>query len=233
MSCRKGAMSQANENDKSIAILFSGGRDSSLAACLYSLQGYRVHLLSFISGLGVKGDISNYRYDELKARFPDNIVCRQHLPTFGLVRKISLVDIEKDFATYKKNLILVGEKMAMHAAAIVYCLQHEIREVADGTSGYQTHYPEQMPEAINLFGDLHLEWGTELQTPILKYSNEDEVKYTLMEMGISTKSLEGMSVFAEAFTQPDPATLRQYILEKLPLCRDYIKLMTTGGQTSS
>lgn len=109
-----------------VAVLFSGGRDSSLAACLFALKGYRVHLLSFVSGIGIKSDISDYRYNELHTRFPHHILGRESIPIFGLFRKIAIVNIEEDFAKYKVNLILVGEKMAMHAAAIVYCQQHAI-----------------------------------------------------------------------------------------------------------
>src|SRR6266545_4501134 len=81
---------------KHVAILFSGGRDSSLAACLLAIKGYQVHLLSFISGLGVKGEVSEYRVQELIERFPQNIVGRVRLPTFGIVRKIAILNIEND-----------------------------------------------------------------------------------------------------------------------------------------
>lgn len=37
-----------------VAILFTGGRDSSLVACLESLQDKEVHLITCNSGIGIK-----------------------------------------------------------------------------------------------------------------------------------------------------------------------------------
>ncbi|HZS42600.1 MAG TPA: hypothetical protein VFA52_00010 [Candidatus Paceibacterota bacterium] len=212
-------------SQQEVAVLFSGGRDSSLAACIYALKNYKVHLISFISGIGIKSEISEYRFKELKEMFPEHIMGRVFIPIFGLFRRIAILNIENDFAKYKYNLILVGEKMAMHAAAIVYCLKRNIVLIADGTSGYQEDMPEQMPEAINEFRELHRAYGIEYMTPIRRFHSDDEVKYTLMEIGISTKSLEGISIFAESFSKPSPDILRAYIREKLPLCREFINLM--------
>ena len=213
------------EQSKKVAILFSGGRDSSLAACLLALSGYKIYLLSFYSGLGIKSDISNYRFQELRERFPENIVDRVVLPTFGLVRRIAIVNIENDFARFKVNLILLGEKLAMNTAATVFCLSHNIRVLADGSSGYQQNLAEQLPEALALFRNFHSEYGIEYQTPIASFRSEDEVKYLLMEMGISTKSLEGISIFADSFSQPSPEIVKSYLEEKIPVCREHIKLM--------
>lgn len=218
-------MDTANTSPKEVAILFSGGRDSSLAACIYALKGYKVHLLSFFSGIGIKSEISEYRFEELKTRFPENIVNRVFIPTFGLFRRIAILNIEEDFAKYKYNLILVGDKLAMHAAAIVFCLKNKVPLIADGSSGYQENMPEQMPEAIKEFRDFHNEYSIRYGTPIRHFQNDDEVKHTLMELGITTKSLEGISVFAESFSKPPPEVLITYIEEKLPLCRQFIDMM--------
>ncbi len=218
-------MQTPNITHKEVAILFSGGRDSSLAACIYALKGYKVHLLSFLSGIGIKSEISDYRFEELKILFPNNIDKRIFIPTFGLFRHVAILNIEDDFARYKFNLILVGEKLAMHASAVVYCLKNNITLLADGTSGYQESMPEQMPEAIKEFQEFSSEYGIDYVTPIRGFLSENEVKYTLMEIGISTKSLEGISIFAESFSKPQPDILKAYIKEKLPLCRQFIDLM--------
>ena len=214
------------ESTKEVAVLFSGGRDSTLSACFFALNGYKVHLLSFYSGLGIKSDISNYRFQELKERFPEQIVDRVVLPTFGLVRKIAIVNIESDFARYKSNLILLGEKLAMNAAATVYCLHGTTRVIADGCSGYQQSYAEQFPETLSLLRKFHSDYGIDYQTPIANFTKEEDVKYLLMELGISTKSLEGISIFADSFTQPTAEAVKTYIEDKIPICRDHIDLMT-------
>lgn len=215
--------------NNSVAVLFSGGRDSSLAACLYAMRGWNVKLLSFNSGIGIGSELATHRYEELKARFPERIVERIVVPIFGIFRRIAIVDIERDFAKYKINLVLLGEKLAMHAAATVYCLQKNMKVVADGTSGYQSNLPEQKITAVNLFQSFHKEYGLDYETPILPYESENQVKYTLMEIGVTTKSLEGISVFADSFSDPPQDLVQEYIEEKIPLCRQYIKLMLKGG----
>ncbi len=219
-----------NPDSKHVTVLFSGGRDSSLAACLFALKKYTVHLVSCKGGLGVRGDISEYRLRELKERFPQNIVYGGCLPIFGLVRKIAILNIEHDFARYKVNLVLVGAKLAMHAAATAYCLQQGIHVLADGTSGYQSHFPEQMPSALECLREFEAEYGIQYDNPVLQYKSEDDVKYTLLELGISTKSLEGVSIFSESFSTPTPDILVAYMREKLPLCRDHVHLLTTGDR---
>lgn len=215
--------------EKHVAVLFSGGRDSSLAACLMAMRGYKVHLLSFVSGFGVKSEIAEYRFDELRNRFPNNITGRVIIPIFGLVRKIATLNIEQDFAKYKVNLILVGEKLAMHAASTVYCLQNDVELLVDGTSGYQSDgFPEQMPQALEMFRAFHAEYKIRYECPILDFNDDDSVKYLLMEIGISTKSLEGITMFAETFSKPSPEVLQAYIKDKLPSCRQYVSLLTSG-----
>lgn len=43
-----------NNGKRKVAILFTGGRDSSLVACLESLQDKEVHLITCNSGIGIK-----------------------------------------------------------------------------------------------------------------------------------------------------------------------------------
>lgn len=208
-----------------IAILFSGGRDSSLCVCLLASAGYRVHLLSFDDGIGIGSELSNYRYEELRGRFPDRINPRVRIPIFGLFRKIAIQTIEDDFARYEKNLILLGSKLAMHAAATVYCLQHGISQLADGSNRYQSMYAEQTPEAITELKAFAAKYRIEFLNPIWNYESELAVKYDLMEYGISTKSLEGVTIFGDSFSEPSPDLVRTYIRDKLPICVSHIDRM--------
>lgn len=52
-----------------VAVLFTGGRDSSLVACLESLQDKEVHLITCNSGIGIKSELSEIRVKELVERF--------------------------------------------------------------------------------------------------------------------------------------------------------------------
>jgi 8-oxo-dGTP pyrophosphatase MutT (NUDIX family)/predicted subunit of tRNA(5-methylaminomethyl-2-thiouridylate) methyltransferase len=207
-----------------IVVLFSGGRDSSLTACLLAKEGYAVHLLTAYNGAVVKGDISDYRYQELRAAFPDNIVHREIVPSFSLFRRIAIATIEADFVKYRTNLIPVGDAVASHAEAIVYALKNNIPSVASGFASYENRYPEQTPSVISLLRSFLSEYGLSYLTPVYSYRHVDDVKYALFDFGVSTKSLEGTSLFADSYSVPDTSALLEYVQDKLSACREYIKM---------
>ncbi len=205
-----------------VVVLFSGGRDSSLTACLILDTGAKVHLLTFNDGSFIDLDISQLRVQEIHQIFPDNMVRRVVIPSYGLFRRIALANIESDFATYRKNLIILGSQLASHTEAILYCLRFNIKHIASGFTRYEAFLPEQMPESIELIRSFMIEYGIEYATPVYDFTDADSVKYRLFEMGISTKSLEAFSIFSDTSTEPTPQIVTSYIEAKLPICREYI-----------
>jgi predicted subunit of tRNA(5-methylaminomethyl-2-thiouridylate) methyltransferase len=208
-----------------VAVMFSGGRDSSLAAVIYCTGGFRVKLLRFTTGFGIPSPLPEIREAELRKRFDDAILpTPEPIVVYGLVRRIAIAEIEDDFRQFDgKNLVLLGEKLALHAASIVHCLNNEIEILADGTSGYQTEMPEQRDTAIDFFRELARRYGVRYETPVKAASSSDEVKYALLEAGISTKSLEGISMFADSFSIADDATVGAYLEFKKAHALNYIE----------
>jgi hypothetical protein len=211
-------------------VMFSGGRDSSLAAVTYCTRGYRVQLLRFITGLGIPSPLPKIRESELRGRFGDQL-----LPTpgpiriYGLVRRIAIAEIEDDFKRFGgKNLVLLGEKLALQAASIVHCLSNAIDVLADGTSGYEADMPEQRDIAIDFFSELSQRYGIRYETPVRAATSSDEVKYALLEAGISTKSLEAISMFADSFSTADDDTIRAYLELKKAHAISYIERFTAS-----
>lgn len=207
-----------------VAVMFSGGRDSSLAVVGYCLQGRSVHLLRFLTGIGIPSELPALREAELRREFADQILVDNPLPVYGLVRSIALANIESDFRNFDgKNLILLGEKLAIHSAALVFCIRSQLRVLADGTSGYQAEMPEQRPVAIEFFDRLSQDYGVSYETPLRSTKSEIEVKYSLLEAGISTKSLEGLSMFADSFSFAEDTTVVRYLRSKEAIARGYIE----------
>ena len=205
-----------------VLTLFSGGRDSSLVACLLARDGRLVHLLTCDNGVSIGADLSAYRYNELRTALGDRIVGRAVVSTMGLFRRIALADIENDFARFHKNLIVLGSQLAMHTEAVVYCLNHGIQEVASGFTTYQCSFAEQMPDAIKAIGEFMSQHSIKYLTPVADYDCPDKVKFRLLDFGVSTKSLESVSVFADTFTEPSSEQVLSYIAAKLPICNEYI-----------
>lgn len=208
-----------------MAVMFSGGRDSSLAAVIYCTRGFRVQLLRFITGFGIPSPLPEIREAELRSRFEDTILpTPEPIGVYGLVRRIAVAEIEDDFRRFDgKNLVLLGEKLALHAASIVYCLNNGIEVLADGTSGYQADMPEQRGTAIDFFRELAQRYGVRYETPVKAAASSDEVKYALLEAGISTKSLEGISMFADSFSMAADDTVRAYLEFKKAHAVSYIE----------
>jgi 7-cyano-7-deazaguanine synthase in queuosine biosynthesis len=207
-----------------VAIMFSGGRDSSLAAVRYCMSGKRVRLLRFATGLGIPSELPKIREQELRTIFPGQVLeDTPIIPVHGIVRRLALATIEMDFQSFAgKNLVLLGEKLALHCASVIYCLREAIGVLADGSSGYQKELPEQRPIAIDFFHEISTEFGIKYETPVLECLSVQEVRFELLEAGLSTKSLEGISMFADTFSTADDATVAAYLQAKRELATAYI-----------
>lgn len=147
-----------NYNNNNVALLFSGGRDSSLACAMLAKKGYKIHLLTFNNGTIINLDLAELRYKELNDRFSGAIIAREIIPSYGLFKEIALIPIEKDFRKYETNLLCMGCKLAMHVLSLIYCLENKIPIIADGYTEYQRTWIEQMPEAVQAVRKFHEEY---------------------------------------------------------------------------
>lgn len=212
----------ANSASCDALVLFSGGRDSSLAACLLATAGKRVHLLTCNNGVSIGGELSQHRFVELQGALQDQLDGRTIVSSMGLFRRVALQDIEADFARFGKNLILLGSQLATHTEGIVFCLNRGIKSMAAGSTRYQDSFPEQMCVARERLRAFCGEFGIEYLLPVGEFATEEEVKYGLLDFGVSTKSLESVSIFSDTFSQPTEDQVAEYIDLKLPICREYI-----------
>jgi predicted subunit of tRNA(5-methylaminomethyl-2-thiouridylate) methyltransferase len=203
-------------------ILFSGGRHSSLAACLIADSRAYVDLLTTSNGATVGNNIVVHRVRELRNQFPS---IRRHVrrETFGLFRRLAIANIEQDFAVYHRNLIPIGDALASHTEAILYCRREMIPLLVSGAVGYQGHFVQQTAATNAAIRTFVERYGIEYQTPLLRYGSIDDVKYALFEYGISTKSLEGCSLFDDSYSEADAETVMRYIAEKQAICEQHLR----------
>jgi hypothetical protein len=209
-------------------VMFTGGRDSTLAASVLMLQGTPVHLFTANSGCSVHREPLSFRVEELKRRFGDLVVTHIVEDISGSFRSIAIANIESDILKFRKNLVLLGEKIAIHAHVINYCRRQRIKTVNDGIALYQKEFPEQRAVAKEYFVDFMKQYEIEYNSPIYEFArSSDDVKYRLLQLGLSTKSLEGISLFGDSFTEPSDETVLAYLREKEPPCKDIINFF--GG----
>lgn len=71
------------------------------------------------------------------------------------------------------------------------------------------------------------EHGIAFKTPIYDIKDGGTVKYELLKMGVTNKSLESVSIFGDSFSEP--SMVNEYIKDKLPLCKKYLSDMDKLG----
>ncbi|WP_266065078.1 hypothetical protein [Brucella intermedia] len=210
-------------------VMFTGGRDSTLAASHLMLQGIPVHLFSGNSGCSLHRGILAYRVEELRNRFGDLVVNHVVQETAGAFRAIANASLEEDILRDGKNLVLLGEKIAIHAHVVDYCKRNDIKTINDGIALYQKEFPEQRMVAKEYFVKFLNEYGITYNSPIYEFAKSaEDVKYRLLQIGLSTKSLEGISIFADSFTVPSDEAILSYLERKEALCRDIIQFLSGG-----
>src|SRR6516162_3942933 len=194
--------------EKAELVLFTGGRDSTLAACTRMLQNIPVQLLTMNSGCSLHRDVL----------------------ISGAFRSIALINIESDMKKYQKNLILLGEKLAIHVHAVAVCKKTGLAVVNDGLTKYQIEFAEQRETARTFFYDWMAEFGIEYRSPIYDYATtEERVKIRLAQLGLSTKSLEGATMFADSFSTPSDEVVHEYLVNKRRIAQDILSFLLSGN----
>jgi len=179
------------------------------------------------TGATIVTDVVSSRVEEIRHAFPSITIewCQPH--SAGIFRRIAIANIESDFAKYRTNLILLGHQMAIQCEGIALALTRGIRRVISGFAGYQAgEYMEQMPIAISVSRRLFKAYDLTFETPIAGYESLDDVKFQLLDFGVTTKSLEAVSLFADSFSAPIEGAVEDYMMSKMQTCAAYIKLKT-------
>ena len=217
-------MQNAISKKEEAVLLFSGGRDSSLAAVRLIDMGYEIHLLTFDNG-AIEGIArSNLRLAEFSEKIKRKIITRKIINCKDLFKKIALFDIEKDFDYFKTNLVCMGCKMAMHTISLNYCIKNDIKVIADGYTYYQREWPEQMPKAIEEIRKFHSKYGIQYISPVYDIISKENAKEKLALHKLSVDSLEGKCIFGGTFSNPVETDVVEYIKAKIHFCEDYLNI---------
>lgn len=217
-------------NKKAQVVLFTGGRDSTLTASLLMTKGVPVFLLSADSGASIHRKVTKYRIKELYRRFGSELLIgHQKMDVSGSFRLLALKDIEEDILTDKKNLVVMGEKLAIMAHTINFCKRNGYTTVNCGYAKYQEEFPEQREQSVIFLEGLLEKYGIKLNCPIYNIAESiEDVKYRLMELGLSNKPLEGSTIFSDTFSVASDDTIKKYLSRKESLLYDHINFLNQG-----
>lgn len=209
-------------------VLFTGGRDSTLTASILMMRNIPVCLLSANNGCSIHRGVMEYRIKELTARFGQELLVEHKtLDIAGTFRSIALKNIESDILTYKKNLVVLGEMLALLAHAVDFCLRNGYNDINAGYTLYQEDFPEQRRAAIDFFIEFLNSYRINFHQPIYEDATSVEyVKYKLMEIGLSNKPLEGSTLFSDTFSVADSQTIVEYLHNKKELAHKHVQFLT-------
>jgi predicted subunit of tRNA(5-methylaminomethyl-2-thiouridylate) methyltransferase len=225
---------------RQVALMFSGGVDSTVAAIKLLDEFDRVHLLTFSNGYGHYGfHRVRRRVRELDSRYPGRFV---HFTASvrDLFEQICLSTIMEDYRRFGSAFMwCMGCKLAMHARSIVYCAVNGLGWMSDGSAADSDEMVEQMLLSVSMIHWLYKDWGIEYVVPVYQISRDDKrrmLKEMGFHMGIPVRDrylgVQPSCIPGELYYLPyilfnktpghEESTVARYIESKRPLVDRYV-----------
>jgi adenylyl- and sulfurtransferase ThiI len=201
-----------------IAILFSGGIDSTAAAVTFLREGCAAHLLTFSNGAEQWLSLAEGKAKTIRCRFPDLCSWRL-LDCAHLFHELAISNLEDDIKRYG-NLVCCGCKLAMLAEAIIYCRQNRIDRLADGFRNDQDYYPEQTPHYMGPADEFARRFGISYLHPFYDAWDRD-LEEIAREAAVPASSVQPYCLFGRNPVQPS-GRIRKYLLSKIPRAEQYV-----------
>jgi len=154
-----------------IAILYSGGTDSTCAASIMAEEFKIIHLLTFkrFGLFSIENSCRNV--DILKEKFPSTIFIHKIIDIDRLAKYISYSHFIQDLFKYGffilSNCIFCG--LIHHFGALIYCLDNKITNVADGSTREWPFFPTHMEKVISEFREMYTRFNIKYYTPVYNF----------------------------------------------------------------
>ena len=172
-----------------VAHLFSGGADSTLAACLLARSFDEVRLITYTSFSFLAEEMALSRLEKMRARFPDVEFVHLFIPIDAFYREISRRDYFRTLMRYGVLAISPCRAcmLAMHWRHLLYCLQNGICHASDGVAAGAEEFVEQNPRILMpMLKGLYARFKIAYENPVYQEGlSTDEELYRL---GITEQS---------------------------------------------
>lgn len=215
-----------------IALMFSGGIDSTATAVMLAERHSRVHLVTYKNGYGhYYHHRTAHRVRELNRKLGDRFSYTL-ISTKSYFDEILVDSVLADYRQYRSGFIwFMGCKMAMHMRTAVYCLEHGLPQTTDGSNEDTSEMVEQMLISLTLVRGFYEDHTVHFGTPVYEVAREASRQYIAglgLKMGIQLMDrhlcIQPTCIAGELYYMPyllfnkkvkhDEATVAQFIAEK-------------------
>lgn len=229
-----------------LAILFSGGTDS---LSLYALAtagkhpdipiSRRIHLVHMLNGMGRFPSFPRQRFEVargiLQGRAPGGEAIPEalyvELDMARLFQGLWLDRYEELMPRYNgKNLVCVACKLAMHARAVLYCIEHYVPVLLVGYAKKQSYYPEQSGVFMDKIVEFSKKFGVATSFPVYDdFDDEMVTRHLLEDFGLpSTGGGERKCLFGQTLTTATDAEIGAYLDDMVPRAAEFIEHQLAG-----
>ena len=164
---------------KHCVLMFSGGRDSTLAALRLHKEGYKITLITVQSNHLYGITLVHQRLRELRNIIPENT-------PWLVIQQPSRLRTDTSF--YEMTCLPCHHAYVVIAAAL--SLRLKTSALAFGYAGYQNTWPEQTPLATSRLRAVLRRHNIELHLPVYNLDSRQQVIDELRAFGVTTESLE-------------------------------------------
>jgi hypothetical protein len=175
-----------------VAVMFSGGIDSLLAAVVLQDKFDKVHLITFDKGyleFGVKNNIPNV--ERLKAAFGEDRISHEIIDLKSIVKRIAVRKIFKDRKNYNMEIRwCVGCRVGMNTGGLLYALENNLVGYADGSNreqvpseGNLTGTAENYPSVVNRLKTFAMGYAVHFITPTYEFGSRENRRTRLRDLG--------------------------------------------------
>ncbi len=218
-----------NQND--VLLLYSGGKDSTLAAIRLRNMGYNPYFIHFNNGSMRDTDKPYLTFQKIF----------NPLDGYYFPYDFSEVDIEDLFKKYygawldgeqKKGLHLTSEirclscRMAMYTKALEIARNNNFKIIAEGARVQQKFFIEQ-EYFVKILEQLADSYGLKILFPVLYLDDDKKLVTELIDNGLSSKTWESKCLLGEAAvekTKKDEAVIMDYYDKQIhPKILSYLK----------
>nr|BDT30127.1 7-cyano-7-deazaguanine synthase [Bacteriovorax sp. HI3] len=226
-----------NPSGKAVAILFSGGTDSTLTAAMLQENFEKVHLVTYDRFGFHATDNTAIQTQALKEKYGEERFVHTFLNVDKLFQHVSY---ENYFENIKKhglfNLSTCGLcKLSMHVRTIKYCIDNEVYFVADGANQAMTMEPAQMKPVIDEMKRMYAHFGITYFNPVFEmdgpedkdFINKSNAKLLARESDYSVASFEnektpGFKLYKMGLAPSPNVKGSDYDKKRQPRCFQFI-----------